>query len=120
MNIEFNLTPPPVSEPEPPLLRVVAGTPFVVVYGQHMCLTRGFDKLDKKAGRVWKTVKSPVETFVRPMKLVSIAMYYPVLERYEDVGEYWADVKTGTLYRPFDGKCMSSDMLEMVLDGEKG
>ena len=110
---EFNLHP---EEPVQPLLRTVAHTPFVVIYGQHMCLTRGFDKLDKKAGRVWKKVRSPVEEFVRPMKLVQVAMYYPVLERYEDAGEFWADAKTGTLYRPFDGKCMSSDMLEMVLE----
>lgn len=110
---EFNLKP---EEIVIPLLRTVANTPYVVIHGQHMCITRGFDKLDKKAGKVWKKVRSPVEEFVRPMKLVQVAKYYPVLERYEDAGEYWADTKTGTLYNPFNGKCMSSDMLEMVLE----
>ena len=110
---EFNLE---FDAPVSPVLRVTASTPYVVIYGQHMCIVRGFDKLDKKAGKVWKKVRSPVEEFVRPMKLVQVATYYPILKRYEDAGEYWADTKSGTLYRPFDGKCMSSDMLEMVLE----
>ena len=95
---------------------MVAGSPYVVIHGQPMCITRGFDKLAKKAGKVWRKVRTPVEDLIRPVKLVTVVKYYPVLQRYEDVGEYWADTVTGTLYDPFDGKCMSSSMLEMVLE----
>ena len=101
---------------KPSPLRTVAGTPFVVVHGQPMCITRGFDMLGKRAGQVIRKVKTPVETMKRPMKLVKVATYYPAIGRYEDAGEFWADAHTGTIYRPFDGKCMSSDMLEMVLE----
>lgn len=98
------------------LLRTVAGSPYVVVHGQPMCLTRGFDKLAKKAGKVWRKVRTPVEELDRPMKLVSVVRYYPVLQRYEDLGEYWADMQTGTLYDQFSGNCMSSSMLNLVIE----
>lgn len=103
---------------EKPVFKVVAGSPYVVIHGQHMCITRGFDKLAKRAGKVWRKVRTPVEEMVRPMKLVSVVKYYPALQRYEDIGEFWADTDTGTLYNVFDGKCMSSDMLSMVLEGD--
>jgi hypothetical protein len=97
------------------LLKTVSTSPFVVIEGQPLCITRGFDKLAKRAGRVMKQVKTPVEILDRPMKLVSVSKYYPRLQRYEDIGEFWADTATGTLYNRFDGKCLSSDMLELVL-----
>lgn len=98
------------------ILREKATSPFVVIHGQPLCLTRGFDKLEKPRSAIhMKLVRTPVEEMTRPMRKIFVIKYYPVINRYEDMGEYWADVKTGSLYDEFDGRCLSSDMLKMVI-----
>jgi hypothetical protein len=92
-------------------------SPYVVIHGQSLCLTRGFDSLRKQKHKIIKRrVHTSFEVLERPMKMVDVEMYYPVLNRYEDMGEYWADVDTGTLYDPFDGKCMSSTWISLILE----
>lgn len=92
-------------------------SPYVVVYGQPLCLTRGFDSLRKQKHKIIKRrVDTSFEVLERPMKMVDVEIFYPVLNRYEDMGEYWADVDTGTLYDPFDGKCMSSTSMTLILE----
>ena len=95
---------------------MTAKTPFIVIKGNPCCLSRGFDSLRGKKGVEVKTVQTSAgEMMERPMKLVSVQEYDPVDRIYKDLGEFWSDVATGTLYRPFDGACMSSTLIWMVL-----
>lgn len=96
---------------------VSAKTPFVVVKGFPCCLSRGFDSLRGKKGLEIKKVQTLAgEVMERKMKMVFVQEYDPVERDYIDLGEFWADVTTGSLYRPFDGICMSSTMIWMVLE----
>lgn len=98
------------------VLRSKCKSPYVVVYGSPLCITRGFDVLRKKAGTVKMRVDTSFEILVRPMKMVYVECYHPVEEAYEEFGDYWADVQTGTLYNPFDGKCLSSSHMRLILE----
>lgn len=98
------------------LLRYKCKTPYVVEHGTPLCLTRGFDTLRKKGGIVTRRVSTSYEILERPMKMVYVEIYYPNISRYEEMGEYWADIDTGTLYDPFDGKCLSSSYMRLILE----
>lgn len=90
-------------------------TPYVVVKGTPFCLTRGFDTLrSKKHAKKWR-VHTGFEYLERWLRLVDVEMYDPITGHYHDAGEFLADITTGTLYRPFDGVCMSSDYMRLVL-----
>lgn len=96
---------------------VSARTPFIVIKGNPCCLSRGFDSLRGKKGVEIKTVQTSAgEKMERKMKIVFVQEYDPIEREYVDLGEFWADVGTGTLYRPFDGVCMSSTLIWMVLE----
>ena len=101
---------------EETVLRYKCKSPYVVVQGLPLCLTRGFDNLRKKAGVVKRRVDTSYEILVRPMKMVYVEKYHPNLERYEELGDYWADIHTGTLYDPFDGACLSSTQMKLILE----
>ena len=88
---------------------------YVVVKGYPFCLTRGFDTLRVKKHATKKTVFTGFEYMERLMRMVYVEEYDPVTGQYESAGDFWADINTGTLYRPFDGVCMSSDFMRMVL-----
>lgn len=92
-----------------------AKSPYVVIKGSHFCLTRGFDTLRSKKGAHKKIVDTSVEKLERWMKMVYVEVYDPATEHYYEAGDFWADINTGTLYRPFDGVCMSSDYMRLVL-----
>ena len=92
-------------------------SPYVVIHGFPLCLTRGFDSLRKQKHKIIKLrVNTSYEILERPMKMVDVEIFYPNLNRYEDMGEYWADVDTGTLYDPFNGKCLSSSYMTLILE----
>lgn len=96
---------------------VSAKTPFVTIKGHPCCITRGFDSLRGKKGVEEKLVQTLAgEQMVRRMKMVFVQEYDPVEREYLDLGDFWADVVTGSLYRPFDGVCMSSTMIWMVME----
>jgi hypothetical protein len=102
---------------QPQGAEMAAKSPFIIVKGMQPCLTRGFDKLRGKKGVEVKTVRTLAgEVMERKMKIVFVQQYDPVDRIYEDFGEFWADIDTGTLYRPFDGVCMSSTMIWMELE----
>jgi len=90
-------------------------TSYVVIKGAPFCLTRGFDTLRSKKGAQKWTVDTTAEKLERWMKLVYVEEYDPVTEHYYEAGDFWADINTGTLYRPFDGVCMSSNYMRLVL-----
>ena len=91
-------------------------TPYIVIKGHPCCLTRGFDTLRGKKDVHTKTVKTSAgEMMERKMKIVFVQEYDPVENSYTDLGDFWADIATGTLYRQFDGICMSSTMIWMEL-----
>ena len=99
------------------LLRYKCESPYVVIYGQPLCLTRGFDSLRKKRSAIVKRrVSTGFEMLERPMKMIEVEIFYPVLNRYEEMGEYWADVDTGTLYNPYNGDCLSSSNMRLILE----
>ena len=98
------------------VLRSKCKSPYVVVHGSSLCITRGFDTLRKKAGIVKMRVETSFEILERPMKMVYVECYHPVEGGYEEFGDYWADVQTGTLYDPFDGKCLSSSYMRLILE----
>ena len=98
------------------ILRSKCKSPYVVVYGSPLCITRGFEYLRKKAGTVKMKVNTSFEILERPMKMVYVECYHPVEGGYEEFGDYWADVETGTLYNPFDGKCLSSSYMRLILE----
>lgn len=95
---------------------VKAKTPFIVIKGTHRCLARGMDSLRGKKGVEIKNVYTPFETMQRKMKIVFVQEYDPVTRHYEDLGDFWADVVTGSLYDQFSGDCLSSDMMKLVLE----
>lgn len=96
---------------------VTAKTPYVTIKGNPCCITRGFDKLKSKKGIEIKNVQTRAgEIMERPMKMVFVQEYDPVEREYKDLGDFWADVDTGSLYNPFDGVCQSSTMIWMVME----
>ena len=92
-----------------------ARSPYVVIKGTPFCLTRGFDTLRVKKHATKKTVDTGFERMQRWMRMVYVEVYDPVTEHYSEAGDFWADINTGSLYRPFDGVCMSSDYMRLVL-----
>lgn len=90
-------------------------SPYIVIKGMPFCLTRGFDTLRSKKNAVQKTVFTGAEYMDRLMKMIYVEEYDPVTNQYSEAGDFWADINTGSLYRPFDGVCMSSNYLRMVL-----
>lgn len=81
-------------------------------------MNRGFDSLKKNKKEIQVNVVETLagEKIQRPMKKVFVQEYDPVERQYEDLGDFWADIDTGTLYNPFDGKCQSSTLIWMVLE----
>ena len=98
------------------VLRSKCKSPYVVVYGSPLCITRGFEYLRKKAGIAKMKVNTSFEILERPMKMVYVECYHPVEGGYEEFGDYWADTQTGSLYNPFDGKCLSSSYMRLILE----
>ena len=51
----------------------------------------------------------------RKFKLVDVLEFDPVFQLYEDKGQYYADVVTGTLYSPKTGECLSSTQIQLLV-----
>lgn len=101
----------------PKASEVSAKTPFITIKGNPVCLTRGFDKLRGKKGLVKKKVQTLAgEIMERPMKIVFVQEYDPVEREYKDLGDFWVDIDTGSLYSQFDGVCQSSTLIWMVME----
>lgn len=92
----------------------MAHSAFVIIKGEPKCLNRGFDKL--KSNMVTKTIKTIEYEKKRKFQLVEIDEYDPVTNVYKNIGKHWADVVTGTLYDPFNGECLSSTQIRLLLD----
>lgn len=96
---------------------MVAKTPFVVIKGSPKCLTRGFDSLRGKKGTEVRKIQTRAnEIMEKNFKMVFVQEYDPVTRDYEDLGDFWVDITTGTLYDPCNGVCQSSTMIWMVLE----
>ena len=80
----------------------------------YQCLTAGFDALKKRRGEMKTITTRAGEKLQRKCALVEVQSYSEVTG-YEDIGEYWADQVTGTLYRTADGSCTSSDQVTMTV-----
>lgn len=116
MSVDFTQILATLPKEEKPRIFHGSKTPFIVEKGTHLCLTRGIDSLRGKKDVVIKTVATPVETMKRKMKLVFVQKHDKSDNTYEDLGDFWADVVTGTLYNQFTGECLSSDMMRIVLE----
>jgi hypothetical protein len=88
---------------------------FVVIKGHPFCLTRGLVGLDKAKGSVIKDIKTIEYIKPRKMKLVTVDQFDMATNEYELLGEFYADVITGTLYNPETGKCLSSDQISLIV-----
>lgn len=83
--------------------------------GEPKCLSRGFESLRKQ-----KVTKMRIKTYEyekeRDFALVHVHEYDPVEREYNDEGILWADVVTGTLYKPTTGECLSSTKIQLLVD----
>jgi hypothetical protein len=97
--------------------KVMQHSEFVVIKGHPLCLTRGLVILGnrKRKGFVVKQIQTIEYTKPREMKLVTVDQFDMVTNKYETLGEFYADVVTGTLYDPETGKCLSSDQISLVV-----
>lgn len=86
---------------------------FVVVKGQPLCLTRGFEYLKK--GAIPKKIQTIDYTKTRMFKLVDVDEYDEPFRLYTNMGRFWADAVTGTLYDPKTGECLSSDQIKLLV-----
>lgn len=89
---------------------------FAVVKGRPFCLytSKSFFELAKKKDVVTKSVVTIGYTSQRKMKLVAVDLYDEVTKKYEPLGNFYADVVTGSLYVPTTGECLSSDQISLV------
>ena len=89
------------------------------MYSSHKCLYTGLDSLRGLARFNKHEVKTvglrSGETMSRKMILVDVDDWDVDRKTGERLGKFWADVKTGTLYDPKTGRCMTSDQIWMVL-----
>ena len=86
---------------------------YVVIKGHPFCLSRGLEFL--KEDTVYRFIKTIEYTKARKFKLVKVYEYDEPFREYNDMGNYWADIVTGTLYNPKTGECMSSTQIQMVI-----
>ena len=89
-------------------------TPFVVIKGDAQCLSRGFEYLKKDT--VPMTIKTIEYEKQRQFKLVDVIEFDPVYECYEEMGQFYADSITGTLYDPKTGECLSSTQIKLLVN----
>lgn len=89
---------------------------YTVVKGEAKCINRGFDTLRKNA--VVKKIRTIEyeQGKKRKFNLVNIEEFDPVFNKYTPIGQYWADVVTGTLYHPQTGECQSSVQISLIVD----
>jgi len=86
---------------------------FAVSKGRPPCLytSKSFLELAKAKDVVIKNVQTIGYISPRKMKLVAVDLYDDVTKKYEPLGDFYADVVTGSLYVPTTGECMSSDQI---------
>ena len=85
----------------------------LVIKGEPACLSANFHLL--KEGAVTKTVETVEGRKERKFKLIDVQQYDPIRNIYEDIGQYWADSVTGSLYKPSTGECLTSTQIKMIL-----
>lgn len=89
---------------------------YVVEKGQARCLARGFEYLKK--GAIPLKIQTHEYTKERLFKLVTVDEFDPAVHpsyAYSFLGEYYADVITGTLYDPKTGECQSSTQIKLMV-----
>jgi len=94
----------------------MAHSGFTVAKGRPPCLYTGksFLELAKDKDVVIKNVATIGYISPRKMKLVAVDLYDEITKKYEPLGDFYADVVTGSLYVPTTGECMSSDQISLV------
>ena len=88
---------------------------YVVVKGQPKCISKGFDRLKKNAISMKVRTVEYEKGKKRKFNLVDVQEYDPVSETYSELGKFWADVVTGTLYDPKTGECQSSTQISLIV-----
>lgn len=88
-------------------------TKHLVIKGEPACLSVNFHLL--KEGAVPKTVETIEGRKERKFKLIDVQQYDPIRNIYEDIGQFWADSVTGSLYKPDTGECLTSYQIKMIL-----
>lgn len=86
---------------------------YIVIKGEPACLSVNFHLL--KQGAVHKTVETIEGRKERKFKLIDVQEYDPIRNTYEDIGQYWADSVTGTLYKPSTGECLTSFQIRLIV-----
>ncbi len=85
----------------------------LIIKGEPACLAVNFHLL--KDGAVLKTVKTIEGRQQRKFKLIDVQEYDPIRNTYEDIGQFWADSVTGSLYKTDTGQCLTSYQIRMIV-----
>ena len=93
---------------------------YLVMKGESRCLFRGFEKLrNPSKGKIVELLIQTAEyEKKRKFKLVDVDEYdanQPSNLAYEKLGQFWADIVTGTLYHPVTGECQSSSQIKLIV-----
>lgn len=86
---------------------------YLVIKGEPACLSANIHLL--KDGSVLKTIETIEGRKERRFKLIDVEQYDPIRNIYEDIGQYWADAVTGSLYKPSTGECLTSTQIKMIV-----
>lgn len=94
---------------------------FLVMKGEPHCLSRGFEKLRNlsKGKIVQMSIQTAEYEKKRKFKLIEVDEYdmnQPSHLAYKNLGKFWADVVTGTLYHPVTGECQSSSQIKLIVE----